>query len=123
MSEVVALTIVLKVAPIQLLLNYKKYADAVSAMNEIFGPTPGRFGSVPTSRLVELSDDYGHKALVVAEEVAAVLVTDILQQNEAQMEIALATARTQSRLDKIAQQERLSPSTQQSKSPPGILHG
>ena len=114
MSEVVALTIVLKVAPIQLLLNYKKYADAVSAMNRIFGPSAG---------IVELSDDYGHKALVVAEQVAAVLVTDILQQNEAQMEIALATARTQSRLDKIAQQERLSPSTQQSKSPPGILHG
>lgn len=108
MSEVIALTVILKVVPIQLLLNYKKYEDAVVAANKIAVALTVKDMVLDPhhTRVVELSDDYGHQVAISVDQVAAVLVTDLAQQNEVQMEIALMTARVQNKVDTTVRREQ-----------------
>ena len=104
MTEIVVLTVILKVSPAQIHLHYGKFADAQRAMDRLVGP-PLTEDSGDRSNAIEITDDHGHELSVFVDQIAAVLVTDVGQQNDVQGELALMNARTQKKFENRARQE------------------
>ena len=96
MTEIVVLTVILKVSQAQIHLHYGKFYDALTAKNKLLSPAAGR---------ATIVDDHGHDLTVEVGEVAAILLTDVGRQNEVQGELALMNARTQKKFENRARQE------------------